>query len=682
MHSLANSQNADGGFGDTDRSHSNIATSFLVLAAATLSSQATGQSLSPLQIDRLNVYIRQCGELTALRQRYGTDKTFVVPILTNLAIAGLVDWDQVPALPFEAAVFPQSMYRWLQMPVVSYAIPALVAIGQARHFLGRKAPLPLRLIRSASLGRSLNVLRRMQPPSGGYLEATPLTSFVVMSLAATGRTNEVVCSNGLRFLIDSMNEQGSWPIDTNLATWVTSLSIDALSCDPDDDGQWCTPELIQWHLSCQHLRRHPFTGAEPGGWGWSDLEGAVPDSDDTPAAILALSRVLRWCPRDDQRSDILQAMESGRDWLLRLQNRDGGWPTFCRGWGKLPFDRSSTDLTAHAIRALREPETLGIPANDDWNAREGMEGSSIDAHVLNHKLRKVLLLAQKFLLSNQQPDGSWLPLWFGNQDRRDETNPVYGTARVLAAGVDFLGLDATRRGCAYLIASQNSDGGWGGGPSVTEWLGRASDRKSVPPPSSTRSGPVISSMEETSLAVHALASALESQQHPSLRSRSHQNGLQRNQGSESGVELPRRPSVTVGVPVPVRPRFPEYEPSGDSDSKEMFADRVSEWDWSLNDTDGGGKSDLVEAIIRGVEFLLARIDEDRHHVAWPIGFYFAKLWYHEKLYPLIFSTAALGKFLQASAATGNSDWPRLRRPESSTIRPHDLSKRNTDCRPD
>ena len=51
---------------------------------------------------------------------------------TFAAIAGLVSWDEVTPLPLEAAVFPQSTYRLLRMPVVSYAIPALVAIGLAR----------------------------------------------------------------------------------------------------------------------------------------------------------------------------------------------------------------------------------------------------------------------------------------------------------------------------------------------------------------------------------------------------------------------------------------------------------------------------------------------------------------------------------------------------------------------
>jgi hypothetical protein len=41
-------------------------------------------------------------------------------------------------------------------------------------------------------------------------------------------------------------------------------------------------------------------------------------------------------------------------WLLDLQNGDGGIPTFCRGWGALPFDRSAPDLTAHALRASKK----------------------------------------------------------------------------------------------------------------------------------------------------------------------------------------------------------------------------------------------------------------------------------------------------------------------------------------
>ena len=182
------------------------------------------------------------------------------------------------------------------------------------------------------------------------------------------------------------------------------------------------------------------------GPGWSDLSGAVPDSDDTPAAILALAYMKPALDAtQQQRCDA--AIAAGRAWLLKLQNRDGGWPTFCRGWGKLPFDRSSNDLTAHALRALTVNKFADAKAG-------GMVNSGT-----------------RFLEKNQEPDGSWLPLWFGNQDRVDESNPVYGTSRVLlAAASGSLSSQALGAGCQYLVENQNDDGGWGGGGSVALWL--------------------------------------------------------------------------------------------------------------------------------------------------------------------------------------------------------------------
>jgi len=98
---------------------------------------------------------------------------------------------------------------------------------------------------------------------------------------------------------------------------------------------------------------HPYTNADPGGWAWTDLPGGVPDADDTPGAMLALLRggTAEW-------AEIGESIEAGSGWLLSLQNRDGGWPTFCRGWGTLPFDRSSQDITAHVLRALMAAEAV------------------------------------------------------------------------------------------------------------------------------------------------------------------------------------------------------------------------------------------------------------------------------------------------------------------------------------
>ena len=112
----------------------------------------------------------------AVRRRYGKDRTFSVPILMTCALAGLVPWREVPPLPFELACLPQSL-----VPLPAAAGRQLRPAGAHRHRPG--GPPPPRLVEPAAGGcavaaKSLRVLEAIQPTSGGYLEATPLTSFV------------------------------------------------------------------------------------------------------------------------------------------------------------------------------------------------------------------------------------------------------------------------------------------------------------------------------------------------------------------------------------------------------------------------------------------------------------------------------------------------------------------------
>src|SRR4029434_4461178 len=124
--------------------------------------------------------------------------------------------------------FPASAYKWMNLPVVSYALPALIALGILQH---TKTPLriPLgRRLRQAAIPRALQKLESIQPVNGGFLEATPLVSFVTMSLAGAGRSSHPVVRKAVQFLEGSVRPDGSWPIDTNLSTWVTTLSLNAL----------------------------------------------------------------------------------------------------------------------------------------------------------------------------------------------------------------------------------------------------------------------------------------------------------------------------------------------------------------------------------------------------------------------------------------------------------------------
>ena len=467
---LADHQNDDGGWGDTTRSLSNISTTMLASAVF----RAIPESIQHQDIiERSDQYITVNGGVDAVIRRYGNDRTFSVPILTHCALAGTVDWDRVIPLPFELACIPARLYHAVRIPVVSYALPALIAIGQVifRH-QGHRNPL-VRWIRRRAIRPSLRVLEKIQPDNGGFLEATPLTSFVCMSLLGCGLSDHPVTKRCLQFIRSSVRPDGSWPIDTNLTTWVTTLSINALSgnvhstevnpfADRLDNLQ--RDKLRQWLMNQQYRQIHPYTGAAPGGWAWTDLPGGVPDADDTPGAMLALLNLR--LHSESRTGDEADALQAAALWLLDLQNRDGGWPTFCRGWGTLPFDRSTSDLTAHALRALSL-----------WQARV-----TDIPNRLCVRTERAIAKGLRFLEQQQADDGSWVPLWFGNQWNDNDLNPLYGTARVTTA-LRELGLHNTEccgRGMRWLLNNQNDDGSW-------------SARRNLP-----------GSIEETGLAVEAL----------------------------------------------------------------------------------------------------------------------------------------------------------------------------------
>lgn len=503
---LCDHQNADGGWGDTTLSKSNLSTTLLCWSALHLVGMRTSQA-----VEAANGWIiGQVGSLEpaaigrAVVSRYGKDKTFSVPILMLCALCGTLGekpWKHVIALPFELAALPRTWFGAVGLPVVSYALPALIAIGYTRF--KNEPPAwwnPLRWLRALTWPRIRPMLKALQPSSGGYLEATPLTSFVTMALAGGGQLDHPCLPLAVDFLVRSKREDGSWPIDTNLATWGTTLSLRS--------SDFSAPP-IPWLLAQQYREVHPFTNAPPGGWAWTDLPGGVPDADDTSSALIALKKIGHTCDA---------AIQQGITWLLDLQNRDGGIPTFCRGWGTLPFDRSTPEITAHALCAWWV-----------WKDEAPVE--------LQQRIDQGTRTAMAYLKRVQLADGSWIPLWFGNENTPDENNPVYGTAQVvnhlngsaqLASKFDAL----IQSGRQYLRSARKADGSFGGDANAP------------------------ASIEETAVALHAL----------------------------SGEEQDVMGSV--------------------------------QW--------------LITATENGTCFPTA-----------PIGLYFARLWYHEQLYPVVWTLGAL-----------------------------------------
>ena len=61
------------------------------------------------------------------------------------------------------------------------------------------------------------------------------------------------------------------------------------------------------------------------------------------------------------------------------------------------------------------------------------------------------------------------------------------------------------------------------------------------------------------------------------------------------------------------------------------------------------------AVARGLAWLIDRVEAGQHRQPAPIGFYFAKLWYYERLYPLTFTVAALGRACRQFAHLAQQD---------------------------
>ena len=147
--------------------------------------------------------------------------------------------------------------------------------------------------------------------------------------------------------------------------------------------------------------------------------------------------------------------------------------------------------------------------------------------------------ARRYLAATQAADGSWSPLWFGNEHASDENNPVYGTAQVIKhlSGNDSLATRAhalIQTGLGYLLTAQKPDGSFGGDATAP------------------------SSIEETAVALHALC------------------------GSSS-----------------------------------------------------------IQNLAPSIQWLLTATRNGTHFPTAPIGLYFARLWYHEQLYPVVWTLGAL-----------------------------------------
>jgi squalene-hopene/tetraprenyl-beta-curcumene cyclase len=243
--------------------------------------------------------------------------------------------------------------------------------------------------------------------------------------------------------------------------WDTAIALRSLAAAGALAEGAAADSAVDWLLDREVTRRGDWAAsvrAAPAGWFFEYHNEFYPDVDDTAMVMIALAEqeaAARGQEPGDRRQEtegrpaatarrrgLIGACTRARQWLLAMQNRDGGWGAFdkdndaeflCR----VPFadhnamiDPSTPDLTGRTIEALA---MWGAKGNEPAIAR-----------------------AVAYLRRTQERDGAWFGRW--------GVNYLYGTWQALvglaAAGVPASD-PAMKRGVNFLLTHQHASGGWG-----------------------------------------------------------------------------------------------------------------------------------------------------------------------------------------------------------------------------
>jgi len=404
-----------------------------------------------------------------------------------LALVGAVGWELVPAIPVELMLLPNWFYiniyemsSWTRGIVIPMAILCALrpewrlperarvdelfrdptsktaAFDWSKQLLSWKnvflavdrglklyEKLPWKPLRQRALGEAkswmLNHIERTEGLAAIY-PAMMNSIFALMSLGH-GPEDPLTWREIKEFSKFEIEEGDTIRMQPCVSpVWDTCIAMVALEeagMPPDH------PALVKaadWMLSKQVLGPGDWQvknkDAEPGGWAFEFRNDFYPDVDDTAFVLMALQRVK--FPEPERMEG---AVRRGIQWLLSMQNRNGGWGAFDRDNDRqflcnIPFadhnamiDPSTADVTARVVECL---------GRFGWSAEHPAVQRAIE-----------------FLLKDQCKDGSWFGRW--------GVNYIYGTSGVLRAleTVSLSTRDYCRRAVMWLRTVQRADGSFG-----------------------------------------------------------------------------------------------------------------------------------------------------------------------------------------------------------------------------
>lgn len=314
-------------------------------------------------------------------------------------------------------------------------------VVRAYEWSARRLSPSLGPLRRRALAACEKWMLDRQEPNGDWAGIFPPMLNVVLALHASGRPlDDRHLALGLsaleRFAVE--DESGYRIEPCQSPVWDTILMmiglLDAGVRDPSltRAREW----IFERQIFAEHGDWRVYNPqGKPGGWAFEYTNTWYPDVDDTAAIVIGF---LKHDPALRSNENIHRAVE----WIVSMQNDDGGWAAFDRENDKEFLNR----IPFSDMDALCDPSTPDIV------------GRVLEALGLldDPRYQPVVDRALDYLRKSQERAGSWFGRW--------GVNYVYGTSNVLCA-LAYHPLppqdEMVRRATDWLLRVQNADGGWG-----------------------------------------------------------------------------------------------------------------------------------------------------------------------------------------------------------------------------
>ena len=239
--------------------------------------------------------------------------------------------------------------------------------------------------------RTLTLLSTFQNPDGSWNANTVQTALMLPALRAAGLgTGHPMVAGAVAWLESQRvrDAEGLHFEAFGSPVWCTAANVRALIAAGVSPSDARIVRALDWLIETQSQLEQPeVDNRNPGaprigGWAFQPGNDTMVDNDDTGAVLAAYGSVLGAATRDtaldlETGRRVSASRDLGREWLLGMQNPDGGWSAFVHG---LPAKRPgplfsgpvevSLDDPVGAVRTLLDPpRELGDPSTEDLTGR-------------------------------------------------------------------------------------------------------------------------------------------------------------------------------------------------------------------------------------------------------------------------------------------------------------------------